>query len=122
TLLRAGAVIAHGFGNIYALTTRGDAATVERVNALKGRPLTQVGSIALPPRRLLSAFDLDALPDALSPELAGRIVDAFTRVGPIGFRGPAAEHVPAHLTAESGGVRTTQVIAPGARCPANRFL
>lgn len=122
TLLRGGAAIAHGFGNIYAITTRGDAATVARVNGLKGRPATQVGSIALPPRRLLSAFDLDALPDALSPELVGRIVEAFTRVGPIGFRGPAAAHIPAHLTAEADGMTTTQVIAPGARCPSNRFL
>ncbi|MBX9247047.1 hypothetical protein ICW40_19840 [Actinotalea ferrariae] len=122
TLLAGGAVVAHGFGNIYALTARGDAASVARVNALKGRPVDQVGSITLPPDRLLSAFDVDALPEPLTPELVGRVVDAFARVGPIGFRGPAASHVPAHLASTANGVLTTQVIVPGTRCPSNRFL
>lgn len=122
TLLAGGAAVAHGFGNIYALTARGDAATVARVNALKGRPPGQVGSITLPRDRLLSAFDTDALPPELTPALVARVVDAFARVGPIGFRGPAAAHVPAHVTRHDGGVATTQVIVPGTRCPSNRFL
>ncbi len=122
TLLAGGAAVAHGFGNIYAITARGDAAGAQRVNALKGRPADQVGSITLPPDRLLSAFDTTALPDELSPELVRRVVDAFARVGPVGFRGPAALHVPAHLTRVDGGVTTTQVIVPGRACPSNRFL
>lgn len=122
TLLAGGAAVAHGFGNIYAITARGDVATVARINALKGRPSTQTGSVTLPPDRLLSAFDLDALQDPLTPDLVRRVVDAFTRVGPIAFRGPAAAHLPAHLTRDADGVRTVHVIVPGRRCPSNRFL
>jgi hypothetical protein len=42
--LAGGAVIAHGFANFYAITTRADADTVRGVNLLKGRPSGQVGS------------------------------------------------------------------------------
>lgn len=44
-----GRVVAHGFGNIYALTSRADADTVRAVNRLKGRPAGQTGSITVPP-------------------------------------------------------------------------
>lgn len=121
-LLADGAVVAHGFGNVYALTARGDAATVARVNALKGRPAGQVGSVTAPVGAELSAFDLGALPPELDPPLVARVVEALTRLGPIGFRGPAAAHVPAHLTAPAHGVTTAQVILPGSRCPSNQLL
>ena len=58
-LLAGGTPVAHGFGGIYALTSRGD--DVRRVNALKGRPLDQTGSVTAP-AGVLDAFDLSALP------------------------------------------------------------
>jgi hypothetical protein len=50
------------------------------------------------------------------------LLDALLRLGPIGFRGPAAVGVPAHLTQADGGVRTVQVVSPGHACPSNDFL
>jgi hypothetical protein len=43
-------------------------------------------------------------------------------LGPFGFRGPAAAHMPAHLTSVDGGLRTTQLIAPGHNCSSNVML
>jgi tRNA A37 threonylcarbamoyladenosine synthetase subunit TsaC/SUA5/YrdC len=119
-LLADGMPVAHGFGGIYALTCRGDA--VRRVNALKGRPLAQTGSVTAPTGHVLDAFDLASLPTAAPPSLVRDVVDAFGALGPFGFRGPAAGHVPADLTAQDGATRTTQVIVPGDACPSQVFL
>lgn len=119
-LLAAGMPVAHGFGSIYALTARGDA--VRRVNALKGRPLAQTGSVTAPTGRELDAFDLAALPWGVSAALVQDLVDAFGELGPFGFRGPAAAHVPTGLTASDGVTRTVQVIVPGRACPSQLFL
>ena len=40
--LARGAVVAHGFGQFYVLTTRPDARTVGQMNLWKGRPVDQV--------------------------------------------------------------------------------
>ncbi|WP_208012439.1 hypothetical protein [Cellulomonas shaoxiangyii] len=119
-LLAEGRPVAHGFGNIYALTARGDA--VGRLNALKGRPHDQTGSLTAPSGRVLDAFDLSALPPGVSPSLVADVVDACSTLGPFGFRGPAATHVPPGLTAQDGSTTTTQVIVPGDACPSQRFL
>ena len=120
--LAAGAAVAHAFGNFYAITTRADLDTVRRVNLMKGRPADQVGSVTAPPSTVTRAWDLDRLPEALPARAATAIVDALFALGPFGFRGPAAAHVPAHLSQVDGGVRTAQVIAPGYRCPSNALL
>lgn len=119
-LLAAGTPVAHGFGGIYALTSRGDG--VRRVNALKGRPIDQTGSVTAPTGHVLDAFDLAALPAHVPPSLLRDVVDAFGALGPFGFRGPAAGHVPPDLTAVDGDRTTTQVIVPGDACPSQTFL
>ncbi|MEV7566574.1 hypothetical protein [Streptomyces tanashiensis] len=117
-----GRVVAHGFGNIYALTSRADADTVRAVNRLKGRPAGQTGSITVPPTGIPAVFDWSALPAGVSEDRLLSLVDLLLTLGPIGLRGPAAPHVPAHLTEADGLLRTTQIIAPGHRCPSNAFL
>jgi hypothetical protein len=49
-------------------------------------------------------------------------MQSLFQLGPFGFRGPAASHIPAHLTQLDDGIPTTQVIAPGSACPSNHFL
>ncbi|HET7476425.1 MAG TPA: hypothetical protein VFJ97_10460 [Dermatophilaceae bacterium] len=120
--LARGAVVAHGFANFYVITTRADAATVRQVNLMKGRPAHQVGSITAPPEGIPELWDLDQLPAGLTPHLVREVVDTFFERGPFGFRGPAARHLPEHLTAPDHGVLTAQVIAPGYACPSNGFL
>ena len=71
---------------------------------------------------MLDAFDLAALPPEVSPGLVQDVVDAFSALGPFGFRGPAARHVPAGLTGQDGPTTTTQVIVPGDACPSQVFL
>ena len=100
-LLADGTPVAHGFGGIYALTSRGDG--VRRVNALKGRPLDQTGSVTAPRGHVLDAFDLSALPVVVPASLVRDVVDAFAALGPFGFRGPAAGHVPADLSRAGRG-------------------
>lgn len=121
-VLAAGGVIGQGFGNFYVLTTRPDAATVRRINLLKGRPADQVGSVVTTPLRIPLLFDWAALPEGLSGRAVRSVMDALFELGPFGFRGPAAAHVPDHLVQVDRGVRTTQVIAPGYACVSNRFL
>lgn len=120
--LADGAVVGHGFANLYALTARADRDSVRRVNELKGRPLGQVGSITLPPARIPAVFDWDRLPPGFTRAGVQEVIDAFYRLGPFGFRGPAAPHLPEHLTLPEDGVPTAQVIAPGYACPANDFF
>lgn len=121
-LLGSGSAVAHGFANIYAITARSDEETVRRVNLLKGRPAGQVGSLTTPPDGVLDLFDLDRLPSGLPEELVSSVVDALQALGPVGFRGPAASHVPDWVTSPAGDVTTTQVIVPGLACPSAAFL
>jgi tRNA A37 threonylcarbamoyladenosine synthetase subunit TsaC/SUA5/YrdC len=120
--LAAGAAVGHGFGGFYAITARGDAESVRRVNQLKGRPLDQVGSIVTTRARMGDVFDWNALPSGLSQARVLELMNAFYALGPFGFRGPAAAHVPGQLTQPADGVRTTQLIAPGYACASNDFL
>jgi hypothetical protein len=120
--LATGGVVAHGFGNFYVITTRPDADIVRSVNLMKGRPPQQTGSITTTPARVPLVFDWDRLPTGITRRQVMGLMDDFFAMGPFGFRGPAAEHVPDHLGEWDNGVRTTQVIAPGHACPSNDFL
>ena len=120
--LAAGCAVAHGFGNFYAITARPDAAAVERINVLKGRPPQQVGSVVTTPLRAARLFDWSRLPDGLSANRVFDLMERLFALGPIGFRGPAAAHLPEHLTSWDGPIRTTQIIFPGQRCPSNAFF
>ena len=120
--LARGGIIAQGFANFYVITTRPDAAMVRRVNLIKGRPPDQVGSIITAPDRIAAVFDWSRLPVGLTRDQVERLITTLYGLGPFGVRGPAAGHVPPHLTQVDNGVPTTQVIAPGVACPSNAFL
>ena len=122
TALADGALAGHGFANLYALTARGDDATVRAVNAIKGRPADQVGSITGPPELITGVLDLDRLPPPLDPRTAESIIAAFFALGPLGLQGPAATGLPALLTSTDDVGRTAQIIGPGHDCPSNDFL
>jgi tRNA A37 threonylcarbamoyladenosine synthetase subunit TsaC/SUA5/YrdC len=117
--LADGAAVAHPFGNIYGITSRADAETVRRVNVMKGRPPEQIGSITGPPSVISDVWNFNSLPSDLSRRTVLDLVDAFLELGPFGFRGPAAAHVPRHLTGPDGGISTAQFISPGSACPSN---
>jgi tRNA A37 threonylcarbamoyladenosine synthetase subunit TsaC/SUA5/YrdC len=117
-----GAVVAAAFGNFYVVVTNPAAATVRRVNLAKGRPADQVGSITTAAARIPAMFDWTRLSGLLEPARVRALMDTLYAQGPFGFRGPAADHIPPHLTQTDQGVRTTQVIAPGAACPSNVFF
>ena len=120
--LAGGTALAHGFANIYALTSRPEADAVRAVNVLKGRPPDQTGSVVTTPPRLLDAFDTSALPAGFGRDRLLDVCDLLLSAGPCGLRGPAAPSVPDHLCRTDRGVRTTQVIAPGYACPSNALL
>lgn len=120
--LDAGAMVAHAFGNFYAITTRADEPTVRRVNRMKGRPSTQVGSVTAPPSAIRDLWDFGGLPAGLTRRRVLQLMDTLFTLGPFGFRGPAAAHLPSHLTFPDGGITTTQLIGPGYSCPSNDFL
>lgn len=122
TELAAGHPIGHAFANFYVITTRADRATVRGINLMKGRPPEQVGSITAPPSRIPDVWDFDLLPDGLTRDSVLQVVDSLFGMGPFGFLGPAAPHVPDHLTFAVGDFRTAQVIAPGYACQSNDFL
>jgi tRNA A37 threonylcarbamoyladenosine synthetase subunit TsaC/SUA5/YrdC len=116
--LAAGGIVATAFGNFYAIAADPSAASVRRVNLAKGRPAAQVGSITTAAADMFAMFDWADVPRG--PVRA--VLSALAQAGPIGFRGPAAVHLPAHLTQWDSGVRTTQVITPGVTCPSNAFF
>lgn len=120
--LVAGKVLAHAFGNFYVITTRPDGSIVRRVNVMKGRPPDQVGSVLTTRRHLEDLFDWSRLPAGLDAKRVRALIDDCFERGPAGFRGPAASHMPDHLTSPDNGVRTTQLIAPGYRCTSNQLL
>jgi hypothetical protein len=117
-----GAVVGHGFGNFYVITTRPDADVVRGVNLMKGRPACQVGSVTTTRSMVPRLFDWDRLPESLSRATVEQLIDRLFGIGPFGFRGPAGGHIPDHLAAFDGDIRTTQVIAPGYACPSNALL
>jgi hypothetical protein len=120
--LAGGGIVAQAFANFYVITTRPDPGTVRRVNLMKGRPPDQVGSITTTPARLPLVYDWSRLPAGLTRKDVYGLMDAVFTLGPFGFRGPAAAHIPHHLTQADDGVATAQVIAPGFACASNRFL
>ena len=113
-----GAALFYGFGNFCALAALPDLASMQRVNALKGRPLAQAGSVTTDPWRASRVFDWHGTDRARIEA----VMEEFMAVGPIGIRGPASGRVPAHLTVMDGDVRTAQLISPGLRCPSNQLV
>jgi hypothetical protein len=120
--LADGAIVAQAFANFYAITTRADEPTVRRINLLKGRPANQVGSVVTTKGHIDDLFDWRKLPDGLTRASVRRLIDALYECGPLGFRGPAVDDIPDHMTSRDGNVRTVQLIAPGYACASNRFL
>lgn len=117
-----GRAVVHGFANLYVMTARADRAVVERVNRLKGRPAGQTGCVTTVPAAVPGLFDWTLLPPELPRRQVRSLMEELYELGPFGFRGPAAERVPGHLTATQDGVTTVQVIAPGRTCPSNAFF
>ena len=120
--LAVGELVGYGFANFYALLSRPDAGTVRAANLRKGRPVAQVGSVVTTPLRIPQIFDWSHLPPGLTRHGVLGVMEALLRLGPFGFRGPAADAIPDHLTQDDDGLRTTQVIAPGYGCPGNGFV
>jgi tRNA A37 threonylcarbamoyladenosine synthetase subunit TsaC/SUA5/YrdC len=112
----AGAALFYAFGNFCALAARPDLDSLRAMNALKGRPRDQVGSITTTPERANKVFDWDRVKLPWSA-LVATMADLHA-LGPIGFRGPAARSVPQHLTSNG----TVQLISPGDRCPSNALV
>lgn len=117
-----GAALFYSFGNFCAVAAHPRWESVRRVNFLKGRPENQVGSVTTTRDRYGLLFEWRALPDGLTHDRVLALMDDFFEVGPMGFRGPAAAIIPGHCSSLDGEVRTTQVIAPGYRCPSNALL
>lgn len=113
-----GAALFYGFGNFCALAALPDLDSMRRINALKGRPLDQVGSVTTDPSRAHLVFDWEGL----DRERIEAVMAEFLALGPIGFRGPASALVPDHLSVTAGGVRSAQLIMPGDGCPSNDLV
>jgi len=113
-----GAALFYGFGNFCALAAMPDLESMQRINRLKGRPLAQAGSVTTDPWRAPRMFAWDGV----DRERIEAVMDDFMAIGPIGFRGPASDRVPEHLTVMDSGVRTAQLISPGLRCPSNMLV
>jgi hypothetical protein len=116
----AGAALFYAFGNFCALAARPELESLQAMNALKGRPLDQVGSVTTTPERGKDVFDWDRVMLPWSALVA--VMADLHALGPIGFRGPAADSIPDHLTVADAGVRTVQLISPGDACPSNALV
>ncbi len=117
-----GLPVAAGFANFYVIYTRADYSTVAQMNVWKGRPPDQTGSIGTTTLRIPTLFDFAQLPKTLTEKKVLDVMEAFLNRGPIGFRGPAAQDLPRHMTGQDGNWRTAQTIVPGYRCPSNKLV
>ena len=117
-----GAVACYGFGNLYAISSHPGREVVQHVNALKGNRENHVGSVTTTLRYVPDLFDWSQVPAPLNAIRVMDLIDALFELGPFGFRGPAAKHVPDHLTAVDNGVRTVRLVGPGYRCRSNVFF
>jgi len=120
--LADGAVVAHAFGNVYALSARPTPESVRRLNRLLGELPDRVGSLVTTRPRVPAVFDWARLPRGLSRATVTSLIDRLLGLGPCGFRGPAERQLPGYLASWDGEVRTTQLIAPGYACPSNVLL
>ncbi len=120
--LLEGYPLASGFANFYAIFTKADQPAVEQMNRWKGRPAAQVGSLSTTPLRVPSLFEFSRLPSTLSEKRILDVMEAFSNQGPIGFRGPAASDLPAHMTSIDEGITVAQTIIPGYQCPSNKLI
>lgn len=120
--LSQGGAVAHGFGNFYAITARPDTGIVQGINRMKGRPLDQPGSVLTSSWRFDAVFDWQGLPKSLNRTQMLELMEHLYSLGPFGFRGPARSEMPEILTSTAEGIRTTQVIYPGLRCPCNAWI
>ena len=121
-MIAEGRMIGHAVANIYVLGAHPAPQAVRAVNPLKGRPPNQVGAVTTSRELVPRLFDWSNLPDGLDrPTMLG-LMDALWALGPFGFRGPAAAHIPHHLSSQDGAMRTVQVVLPGDRCPSNMFV
>src|SRR3954465_13842725 len=111
-----GAALFYAFGNFCALAAKPDLASLHAMNALKGRPRDQGGSVTTTPEKAKKVFDWDRVQLPWSALTA--FMNDLAALGPIGFRGPAAPAVPAHLT-QNG---TAPLITPGDPCPSNALV
>jgi hypothetical protein len=121
-LVSLGALASHGFGNIFAMTTHPGSDVVRYANQVNGRTEGHVNSITTTLRYIPELFDWSLVPPPLNAMQVMDLIDALFEMGPFGFRGPAARHIPAHLSALDGAIRTTQIIGAGYRCRSNVFL
>lgn len=117
-----GLPLASGFGNFYAIFTKANAEAVAQMNVWKGRPPDQTGSIGTTTLRIPTLFDFSKIPETLTEKRILDVMEAFLNLGPMGFRGPAADDLPRHMTGQDGAVRTAQAIVAGYRCPSNQLL
>lgn len=128
--LALGAPVFHPFGNFMALTFHPDLESMRTVNVAKGREPEQVASLITTREHFAEVFDFSKLPEGLTEEKVMELMDSFYDhsksgvAGPFGFRGPAADHIPDHLTSvdKKTGVRTVQIIAPGYSCESNELV
>ena len=86
-----GAALFYAFGNFCALAARPELDSLRAMNALKGRPLDQVGSVTTTPERANKVFDWDRVALPWTPLIA--VMAELHALGPIGFRGPAAAQI-----------------------------
>ncbi|MCI0542550.1 hypothetical protein L0Y69_02225 [bacterium] len=110
------------FGNFIAIVSRPDSKAVQYVNITKGRPKDHIGSITTVRRYIRKLFDWSKVPKEIDCRELKKLMDDLCALGPIGFRGPAAEEIPDHLTQKDGGMRTVQIISPGYACLSNRLI
>src|SRR4051794_31598883 len=81
-----GAALFYAFGNFCALAARPELESLRAINALKGRPLDQVGSVTTTPERATRVFDRERA-RLLWTAIVAVMADLHA-LGPIGFRGP----------------------------------
>ena len=115
-----GAALFYAFGNFCALAAKPDLESLQAMNALKGRPLDQVGSVTTTPEQGQPRLRLG--PRAAPVERAGRDdgrpararADRLPRAGRGAYPGPPDR--------ADAGVRTVQLISPGDACPSNALV
>lgn len=110
------------FGNFIAIASHPNKQAVQYVNSTKGRDKNQVGSITTTKKYLQELFDWSKVPKIIDKKKLLAFIDELGELGPFGFRGPATNKIPKHLSRVEDGINTVQIIMPGWKCPSNNLI
>lgn len=116
-----GAVILHGFANIYALSAESHFSSAQRLKIMCGRQDADAWVTTIP-AYLDTVVEWDPIQDGIEAWEIRALISELLHMGPIGLCLPASPAVPDHLVTVHDDSRWINIMMAGLDCPSGIFL